>query len=143
MPNERFSKDIGVYFSPTLETPDWKRVICTTDKSLNFSVDNVEINNDCTGDFLRNLPSSVGWTFDVSGDASTSPTVDEISIEDLFEIATGRTVGYWKFESLDSTYLRIGEGYISSYTEGATTPEYQTFDLSINGAGEVINNIPS
>lgn len=143
MPNERFSKDIGVYYSPTIVAPDWKRVICTNDKSLNFSVDNVEINNDCTGNYLRNLPSTVSWTMDVSGDASTSPTASEMSIEEIFDIATSRTVGYWKFETLDGTYYREGEGYISDYTEGATTPEYQTFDFTITSSGALSNVVPT
>ena len=37
----------------------------------------------------------------------------------------------------------MGEGYISDYTEGATTPEYQTFDLTITSAGALSNTIPT
>jgi hypothetical protein len=110
---------------------------------MNLTVDNVEINNDCTGNFVRNLPSTASWSFDVSGDANTDPGSDEMSIEAIFDLARNRTVGWWKFESLDETYLRIGEGYISDYTEGATTPEYQTFDLTISVSNELDSSVPS
>ena len=144
MANEIFSKDIGVYIDTSAtSTPDWKLAVCTSSKSLSISVGAVEINNDCTDDFVRNLPSTASWTMSFEGDVNTTPGASEVSAGDIFGYVTARDVKNFKFESLDSSYIRYGEGYISQFDETATAPEYQTFSVTVSGSGSISDSEPT
>lgn len=138
MANELFSKDIGVYIDiSATSTPSWKLAVCTSSKSLSISVGSTEINNDCTGDFVRNLPSTASWTMSFEGDVNTNPGVNEVSAEDIFGYTIARATRKFKFQSLDASYIRYGEGFISQFDETATAPEYQTYSVTITGSGPI------
>lgn len=138
MANELFSKNIGVYIdSSATSTPNWKLAVCTSSKSLSISVGATEINNDCTGDFVQNLPSTASWTMSFEGDVNTAPGGSEISAEGIFDIVVARTTKKFKFQSLDNSYIRYGQGFISQFDETATAPEYQTYSVTITGSGPI------
>ncbi len=138
MANELFSKNIGVYIdSSATSTPNWKLAVCTSSKSLSISVGATEINNDCTGDFVQNLPSTASWTMSFEGDVNTAPGGSEISAEGIFDIVVARTIKKFKFQSLDNSYIRYGQGFISQFDETATAPEYQTYSVTITGSGPI------
>ncbi len=144
MANELFSKDIGVYIdSSATSTPNWKLAVCTSSKSLSISVGATEINNDCTGDFVQNLPSTASWTMSFEGDVNTNPGASEISAEGIFDIVIARTTKKFKFQSLDNSYIRYGQGFISQFDETATAPEYQTYSVTITGSGPIDDAIPT
>jgi hypothetical protein len=144
MANELFSKDIGVYIDiSATSTPSWKLAVCTSSKSLSISVGSTEINNDCTGDFVRNLPSTASWTMSFEGDVNTNPGASEVSAEDIFGYTISRSTRKFKFQSLDSSYIRYGEGFISQFDETATAPEYQTYSVSITGSGPIDDALPT
>jgi hypothetical protein len=144
MANELFSKDIGVYIDiSATSTPSWKLAVCTSSKSLSISVGSTEINNDCTGDFVRNLPSTASWTMSFEGDVNTNPGLNEVSAEDIFGYTIARATRKFKFESLDASYIRYGEGFISQFDETATAPEYQTYSVTITGSGPIDDAVTS
>ena len=144
MANELFSKDIGVYIDiSATSTPSWKLAVCTSSKSLSISVGSTEINNDCTGDFVRNLPSTASWTMSFEGDVNTAPGANEISSEGIFDIVIARETKKFKFESLDASYIRYGQGFISQFDETATAPEYQTYSVTITGSGAIDDAVPA
>lgn len=139
-----FSKDVGVYVNMGTEgAPDWKLVTCTTSKGLDLAIETIEKNNDCTGDFVSNLPSTVSWSIPIEGDANRNPDAGEISADELFTIASTREMRFWKLESGDSTYIRYGKAFISAYSEVLTTPEYLTFSATLTGDVEIFDSIPS
>lgn len=144
MAYELFSKNIGVYIDSSLtSTPSWKLAVCTSSKSLSISVGATEINNDCTGDFVQNLPSTASWTMSFEGDVNTLPGASEISAEGIFDIVVARTTKKFKFQSLDNSYIRYGQGFISQFDETATAPEYQTYSVTITGSGPIDDAIPT
>jgi len=144
MANELFSKDIGVYIDiSATATPEWKLAVCTSSKSLSVSVGSVSINNDCSGDAEEQLPSTYTWQMSFEGDVNTNPGASEVSAEDIFGYTTSRSVRKFKFENLDSSYVRYGTGYISQFDETATAPEYQTFSVTVTGSGEILSAEPS
>ena len=144
MANELFSKDIGVYIDiSATSTPSWKLAVCTSSKSLSISVGSTEINNDCTGDFVRNLPSTASWTMSFEGDVNTNPGANEVSAEDIFGYTIARATRKFKFQSLDASYIRYGEGFISQFDETATAPEYQTYSVTITGSGPIDDAVTS
>lgn len=140
-----FSKDVSVWVDlSNTQSPDWRLVTCTTSKTVDLSIASIEKNNDCTGDFVGNLPSTVSWSMAIEGDANITPTApEEISYAELFEIAKNREVRNWKFENGTSTYVRYGRGFLSSYSESIATPEYMTFSATLTGDGEIYDAIPS
>lgn len=140
-----FSKDVAVYVDMSeTETPDWKLVTCTTSKTVDLAIASIEKNNDCTGNYVGQLPSTVSWSFAIEGDANLNPTApEEISYAELFAIASLREIRNWKLENGDSTYVRYGEGFLSSYSESIATPEYMTFSATLTGNGQLYDSIPS
>ena len=139
-----FSKDIGVFIDiSATSTPNWKLAVCTSSKSLSISVGATEINNDCTGNFVQNLASTASWTMSFEGDVNTTPGAGEISAEGIFDIVVARTPKKFKFQSLDNSYIRYGEGFISQFDETATAPEYQTYSVTITGSGPIDDAIPT
>lgn len=144
MANELFSKDIGVYIDiSTTASPTWRLAICTTSKALSVSVGSVSINNDCTGGVEVQLPSTYTWQMSFEGDVNTNPGASELSAEEILSFTLQRTVRKFKFESADDTYQRYGLGYISQFDETATTPEYQTFSVTVTGSGALALSVPS
>jgi hypothetical protein len=77
------------------------------------------------------------------GDVNTSPGGSEISAEGIFDIVIARTTKKFKFQSLDNSYIRYGQGFISQFDETATAPEYQTYSVTITGSGPIDDAIPS
>lgn len=140
-----FSKDVGVYVDMSdTETPDWRLVTCTTSKTVDLAIASIEKNNDCTGNFVGSQPSTVSWSFAIEGDANVTPTDPvEISYAELFSIAVNREVRNWKLENGDSSYVRYGEAFLSSYSESIATPEYMTFSATLTGNGQLYDAIPS
>jgi hypothetical protein len=137
-----FSKEIGVYVDTSAtSTPAWKLAVCTSSKSLSISVGATEINNDCTGDFVENLPSTASWTMSFEGDVNTNPGALEVSASDIFGYVVDRVVKKFKIATEDNSYLRYGEGFISQFDETATSPEYQTFSVTITGSGPISDSI--
>lgn len=140
-----FSKDVAVFVNMSdTETPDWKLVTCTTSKTVDLAIASIEKNNDCSGDFVGQLPSTVSWSFAIEGDANINPTdPEEISYAELFTIAKSRELRFWKLEKADDSYVRYGRGFLSSYSESIATPEYMTFSATLTGDGEIFDAIPS
>lgn len=140
----QFSKDVAVYVDMSnTTTRDWRLVTCTSSKSLDISIDSVDMNNDCTGDFGNSMPSTVTWSFGIEGDANKTPAAGEISADDLFDIATNREKRDWRFESGDGSYIRYGEGFLSGYSESLNTPEYLSFTATLNGTGQLYRSVPT
>lgn len=135
MANELFSKLVPFYYSPTDSPYAWEMVACLTDKSFNGTTNNIEVNSDCEGTVVRNLPGDVSWSFEISGLFNTVPAPD-ISNNDLFTLWNERTVGFFKLDD-GNGYVRIGEGYVSSFTETGTAGQYMTFTATITNAGAI------
>lgn len=140
-----FSKDVAVFVDMSdTGTPDWKLVTCTTSKTVDLAIASIEKNNDCSGDYVGQLPSTVSWSFAIEGDANINPTApEEISYAELFTIATQREMRNWKLEKADDSYVRYGRGFLSSYSESIATPEYMTFSATLTGDGQIYDSIPS
>ena len=140
-----FSKDVAVFVNMSdTAVADWKLVTCTTSKTVDMAIGSIEKNNDCTGNFVGQLPSTVSWSFAIEGDANMTPTApEEISYAELFTVAKSRTLRYWKLEKADNSYIRYGLAFLSSYSESIATPEYMTFSATLTGDGEIYDSIPS
>ena len=140
-----FSKDVAVFVDMSdTQIPDWRLVTCTTSKTVDLAIASIEKNNDCSGDFVGQLPSTVSWSFAIEGDANINPTApEEISYAELFTIATQRELRNWKLEKADDSYVRYGRGFLSSYSESIATPEYMTFSATLTGDGQIYDAIPS
>jgi hypothetical protein len=77
------------------------------------------------------------------GDVNTNPGASEVSAEDIFGYTIARSTRKFKFESLDASYIRYGEGFISQFDETATAPEYQTYSVTITGSGPIDDAVTS
>lgn len=134
--DKQATKEVGVYFSETEAPYAWNHVACTTDISFNGTTESVSVNSRCEGTFASSAPGDTSWTMDISGYFKKEADPD-ISNETFLDLWINRTVGFFKFESDDGDYLRLGKGYISSFTESGTAGEYMTFTATVNGTEQI------
>lgn len=138
MANELYSKEVAVEVNMGTESaPDYKLLVCVISKSLSQTLGSVTINNDCTGDFVRNLPTDISWQFSFEGHINMAPTVDEVGANEVLELQKTRSVKDWRFKSLDGNYYRQGPGFISQCDETGSAGEYMTYSVTITGSSEL------
>lgn len=141
MANEIRSDYVWLYYSSTNEPYDWKKVACLTSKSFNGTTDSITISSDCEPGVTRNLPGNKSWTFEMTGFINTNPGVNQVSNETLFDLwnntsNSGFEVGWFKMTD-DNGYIRIGQGYVSSFSENGNDQEMMTFSATITNSGAI------
>jgi len=138
------AKDIVLSVNMGTEiAPEWMIVACSTSDGFSGSTDNVSVSTKCASGFTANLPGDKNWSFSNNSYAQNPPEADQLSIDDLFDMWAADELRYWKLESINpGEYYRYGEGYISALGETAAAGDYLTFDITIQGNGEV-TNVPS
>ena len=138
MSNELYSKEVAVEVDMGVApAEDWKLLVCVISKSLSQSLASVTINNDCTGDFVRNLPTDISWQFSFDGHINQDPTADEVGANEVLELQKTKQVKPWRFRSLDGSYYRKGPGFISQCDESGSAGEYMTYSCTITGSDEL------
>ena len=138
MPNEIYSKEVSVELDMGYPgAADWKLVICTISKNLDKTTNSATLNNDCTPDFVRELPTDNAWTMSVEGNISTAPTVDEVSADELNVIQDAKLIKPWRLRSVDDSYYREGMAWINSLSEAGSAGEYMTYSLGLTGTEPV------
>ena len=138
MANELESKSVSVELNMgTSAAPDWKLLVCVISKSLSQSLASVTINNDCTGDFVRNLPTDISWQFSFDGHINQDPTSDEVGANEILEIQKAKEIKEWRFRKLDGSYYRKGPGFISQCDESGSAGEFMTYSCTITGSDEL------
>ena len=137
------AKDIGLYYnSGTKAVPIWKLIACSTSDGFSGSTDAVTVSNKCEAGWVKNLPGDKSWSFSNSSYAQKVPLANQFSYNDIFDLWTNDTVGWWKLESIiPGEYIRFGQGWISDLGESAESGDYLTFDITITGNGPVDNLI--
>ena len=121
----------------TLQTPDWVKLVCLTEKTFNGTTNNNEIITDCGDDWVRNLSGKRNWTIDFSGFANSNPGAGEGSYEETASLWVAGSEKYFRLRSADNSYYREGAGYISNLSEGTQAGQYLTFNGTITGSGQV------
>lgn len=138
MANELYSKEVAVEVNMgDQSSPDWKLLVCVISKSLSQTLGSVTINNDCTGDFVRNLPTDISWQFSFDGHINMQPAQDEVGANEVLELQKTKTIKEWRFRSFDGAYYRKGPGFISQCDETGSAGEYITYSCTITGSDEL------
>lgn len=143
MANEKKGHLIGLYYSPDNDPYDWTLIACLTEKSFNGTTDTVDASSDCDAGSTRMLPGNKSWTIDMTGFIDFDPSGDNISSETLFDLWNGTSdenfeTGWFRLTDNDG-YVRIGQGFISSFTESGTSNEFMTFSATITNSGGISN----
>lgn len=117
--------------------PDWKKLVCLTEKSWSGTTGVTDITTDCNDGFTSPLPSKKSWTMSFSGLASTDPAVAEGSYETVYDLWDNRTVTGFRIRNAGNTYYRGGTGFISDLSEPSSAGDYLNFSGTITGSGAV------
>jgi hypothetical protein len=137
MANELKSEDIVLEANiGTVETPDWVKLVCLTEKSFSSTANSIDIITDCGGDFTTPKPGKISWTFSGSGYANMDPDSNEGSHELLLELHKARTVTGFRETTSDGSYYREGIGWLDSVEETSSSGDYLQFSFSVTGSGE-------
>lgn len=138
MANEISSKVIVLEVNNgTIETPDWVKLVCLTEKTFNGTTNNNEIITDCDDDWIRNLSGKRNWSIDFSGFANSTPEAGEGSYEETASLWASGETKYFRLRNSDNSYYREGQGYINSLSEGTQAGQYLNFNGTIQGSGQV------
>ena len=140
MANEKQGHLIGLYYSPENNPYNWTLIACLTDKSLNGTTETIDASSDCDAGNQRLLPGNKSWTIDMTGYIDFDPN-GVVSSETLFDMWNGTSAsdfstGWFKLDDGDN-YVRVGQGFISSFTEGGTSNELMTFSATISNSGGI------
>lgn len=114
----------------------WKVAACI--KTLNFSSDRSELStvNSCTGDFTESEPDTITATVSLTGDMIKDATVGETDFQDLMELHKSGEIFDWKIYTVDGSYYRAGQGWISNDSEDLNQDGLAEFSVTINITGE-------
>lgn len=140
MANESFIASEVLILEANIGTelvPDWKKLVCLTEKSWSGTTAVTDITTDCNEGYTSPLPSKKSWTMSFSGLASADPTVDEGSYETMFDLWDNRTVTGFRIRNAGETYYRGGDGFISDLSEPSSAGDYLNFSGTITGTGAV------
>jgi predicted secreted protein len=134
------SKDIGLYVNEGTDiTPDWKLFACSTSDGFSGSTDTVTISNKCESGFVKNLPSDKSWEFSNScyAEVTADLAAGQVSHATAFTLWKDGSQKTFKLANADDSYLRIGTGTITSYSESADSGDYLQFEITITGTGAI------
>lgn len=132
------AKDIGLYVNEGTEaTPDWKLFACSTSDGFSGTTETVTIATKCDSGFVKNLPGDKSWEFTNSCLAQTEPTASQASHSTAFSLWKAGDEKQFKLANADDSYLRIGFGTITSYSETVDAGDYLQFELTITGNGAI------
>lgn len=134
----KYGWQVGLFTSPLSETPTWSLLACMESKSVSLTRDSIEINTDCEQGNAITLPGNVSWTISGTGHYITDPEIAQVSANDLLGYANANPaeVRLWKLDDGEG-YVRIGEGYISDYSEDMDASGFVTFSLTISNSGSL------
>lgn len=139
------SKMIGLYVNmasiPETDPAEWKLIGCSTSDGYSSSRDAVTIETKCSGDFAENLPGVFSWSFSNTSYVDADGGANMMTLDELFALSKEDGLRPFKLESIDPDYvfLRIGNGFISDFSNTADQGDYFQFDLTITGSGEPEN----
>jgi hypothetical protein len=135
--------EVGLYFNNgTTAVPDWVLFACSTSDGFSGSTENVTLASKCDGGWVDSLPTNLSWEFTNSAYAITDPSATQASHVKAFDLWSNKTEGQFKLANGDDSYLRIGQGYVSSYSETAANEDALQFELTITGKGAIANVVP-
>lgn len=129
------------------ETKVWQPIACTTSKSLSTTTEDVDLTSDCDqGSFGSSAAGTRGWTIDVSAFATRiMGTGSQTNWNQVFRMWKSGNIHNFRIAPApsvdmdDNEFFLEGPGRVSEFTLTAETTEYTTFDFTITGTGELID----
>ncbi len=125
----------------TVEVPgDFQLIACLTDNGFDGSTDQIDTSSKCSGVFKDSVAGQIGWTMSGTGNA-VSITVgdDRVSHDQLFTLWKNQTIAWWAIFDSAADSVRFGVGYISAFSEANPNNAAKTFNITIQGKGEIFN----
>lgn len=139
MANEIYSKEVALEVDMGFPAAaDWKLVVCTISKTLDKTMGTTTLNNDCNPDFIRELPTDGSWTMSIEGNINNSPSVNQISSNELNEMQDDKDIKPWRLRNGDDSYYRQGLAFLNSANETGSVGEYLTFSIGLTGTAPLI-----
>jgi predicted secreted protein len=136
MPQPSFiqGKNVILYFL-TSESPEIFTVIgCARNVKLNMNTDTAEKTTQGSGTFREYKPLATSWTASVDGLSS----IDNVTVRDLIALQKALTVIVMQFEIGDGGLPLNGDVIITSVENGGNYNDAATFNLSLQGTGELL-----
>ena len=135
--------EIGLYYNNgTDQAPEWLLFACAQTDGFSGSTEDVTLASKCDGGWVDSFPTNLSWEFSSNCYAIIDPSATQASHEKAFDLWSNKTEGQFKLANADDSYLRIGQGFINSYSETGANEDALQFDLTIKGKGPIANVVP-
>lgn len=126
----------------------WAPVACTTSKSFNATTEDVDLTSDCDqGAFGSSASGTRGWTMEASAFATRiMGSSDTNNWNTILRMWKSGAVHRFRIapapgaepDESDEFFLE-GPGRVTEFSLTGETAEYVTFDFTVTGTGEVID----
>lgn len=135
------SNDVGLYMNTGTEgAPVWKLMACLSSNGLDGQT--AEMNGDSKCGIDR-AAGDTTFTASFEGFYEKTPTVNQVSGQDLIDVFQSKEQKQWEMRNADSTYYRGFTAYISTYSEDLPYNEFATFSGELNISGTVVTEAPT
>jgi hypothetical protein len=116
----------------------YKSLVCEINNGLDLTRNSNQVETKCDDGVAYTTLGALTGSISFTAVAETSPSVTQVSINEVMGYIKNKTYLYWKIEhpSGGALIYRQGNGYITSYNEGYNVGELVQFEgeLSIDGA---------
>lgn len=121
------------------EIPNWLAFACSTSDGFSGSTETTNTATKCSGNWVENEDGDKSWEFSSSCYAIKDPTAEQASHKIAFQLWKAGDLKTFKIATIDDTYIRQGQGRITSYSETADRTDSLQFELTVTGHGEVMD----
>jgi hypothetical protein len=133
----------GIYTKQPLDL-DWRLAVCTTSISIDRSVSEIEVQDNCSGGAVGREPSVISNSLAFEGNISTDPGLSEVGFVELNEIFNAKVKAEWKIENETSSIIFYAEkAFISSLSAAMPVGDLATYSISLAVDGPLLNAEPS
>jgi hypothetical protein len=127
-------KDVTLSISTNLVTPAYLAVVCAEDSTLDGST---EVNSRDTKCGVLKSFGNTSWTLTGSAVANTTPTVGEMSADEVLTVFQDSTEVLFKLEDAAGGIYRQGRGTFSAYSESHPSADLVAFDFTLEVDGDI------
>ena len=122
---------------PEATDPNWKLMVCLSTNALKVTINGIDTTTKCTDGWADSIPGDGSWEITADGAAVDPASLEEVSADEIFDLATGKTA-FWAaiFDPTMSTY-RVGVAFFSSFSENFNNNEKYGFSVTLTGKGKI------
>lgn len=135
-------KNVGLYISTNLTTPDYKLAVCGLSHTFSRTRDTVDTSSKCDDGNGNAEPGKASYTISMDGYGTKDPSVGQMSINAIDDIHLAGNAFLWKLADSATAPVAVGyqgQGILTRFEETYPDNESGKFTIEILGQGTYVN----